>query len=186
MAELFVHITVSLDGFIEDSEGDIEWMVTDTSLDALATDTLSSIDGMIFGRKSHALLASFWPGAAEQPDASEHLVEQARLMNALPKYVLTHGAETTGWANSIAISAEDVPRLKRDARRPLAAFAGARAVQSLLERGDVDELRIIRYPILIGSGTPLFADQGRRDLTLLGTESFASGAVLERYRFRRP
>ena len=59
MAAIFLQISVSLDGYIEDANGDIEWMTSDTSLDALATATLRSIDGMIFGRKAHQLLAEF-------------------------------------------------------------------------------------------------------------------------------
>ena len=79
---------------------------------------------------------------------------------------------------------DDVPRLKREARRPIALFAGAEAAQALLERGFVDEVRLIRYPVLLGGGTPLFADDGtRHDLRLIGSEEFASGATLQRYRF---
>jgi dihydrofolate reductase len=182
---MFLQISVSLDGYIEDPNGDIEWMTSDTSLDAFATVTLESIDGMIFGRKAHQLLAEFWPTAGNAKDASPDLNEQARLMNRLPKYVLTTGKERTGWANSHAIRADDVSRLKREAKRPIALFAGAAAAQSLLTRGYVDELRLIPYPILLGGGTPLFAHDGvRRRLELTGSESFTSGATLQRYRFR--
>ncbi len=108
MAEMFLQISVSLDGYIEDRKGDIEWMTSDTSLDTLATATLRSIDGMIFGRKAHVLL----------------------------------------------------------------------------ERGFVEEVRLIQYPVLLGGGTPLFADDGtRRDLKLIGSQRFESGATLQRYRF---
>jgi dihydrofolate reductase len=181
---MFLQISVSLDGYIEDSNGDIEWMTSDTSLDAFATATLRSIDGMIFGRKAHGLLAAFWPTAGETKDASPDLIEQARLMNRLPKYVLTTGEERTGWANSHAIRADDVPRLKREAKRPIALFAGASAAQSLLSRDFVNEVRLIQYPVLLGGGTPLFADDGvRRQLKLIGSEAFRSGATLQRYRF---
>jgi dihydrofolate reductase len=184
VAEMFLQISVSLDGYIEDRNGDIEWMTSDTSLDAFATATLESIDGMVFGRKAHQLLAEFWPTAGDARDASPDLIEQARLMNRLPKYVLTTGKERTGWANSHAIRPDDVPRIKREAKRPIALFAGASAAQSLLERGTVDELRLIQYPILLGGGTPLFGDDGvRRQLKLTGSESFSSGATLQRYRF---
>jgi dihydrofolate reductase len=74
MAELFLQISVSLDGFIEDRSGDLSWFTEDTSLDELATETLESIDGMIFGRKAHAALAAFWPTAAESPGASTQLI----------------------------------------------------------------------------------------------------------------
>ena len=183
MSELFLQIAVSLDGCIEDANGDIDWMVFDASVDPYATQTLESIDGMIFGRKAHALLATFWPGAAETEGATAQLLAQTRLMNALPKYVLTHGEETSGWANSRAIGVEDVPRLKREAARPIAVFAGAGAAQSLLAADEIDEIRLIRYPVLLGGGTPLFDQGGRRQqLELVESRSFPSGATLQRFR----
>jgi dihydrofolate reductase len=185
MSQLFLQISVSLDGYIEDATGNIDWMVFDASVDPFATQTLESIDGMIFGRKAHGLLAAFWPGAAESEGATAELIRQTRLMNALPKYVLTHGEETTGWANSHAIRSEDVPRLKREAARPLAVFAGAGAAQSLLARGDIDEIRLLQYPVLLGGGTSLFARDGRRqELELIESRAFESGATLQRYRWR--
>src|SRR5688572_27715389 len=59
MSDLILQIAVSLDGFIEDQRGSIDFMEGDTSLDAVHTATLRSIDGMIFGRKAHALLADY-------------------------------------------------------------------------------------------------------------------------------
>jgi dihydrofolate reductase len=186
MAPLLLQISVSLDSCIEDHHHDIEWMVNDTSLDALATTTLKSIDGMIFGRKAHALLAKFWPTAGDTPGASADLIEQSRLMRDLPKYVLTHGEESTGWTNSFAISVDDVPRLKREAPRQLAVFAGASAAQALLARDLVDDIRLIVYPVLLGGGTRLFADRGvRRNFELVSIEAFASGATLQRFVPRR-
>jgi dihydrofolate reductase len=182
MADLFVQIAVSIDGYIEDANKNIDWMEFDTSYDPVITATLQSIDGMIFGRVAHVLLHRFWPGAASIEGASPDLIEQARLMNLLPKYVLTHGAETTGWTNSHPIRIEDLPRLKSEARRPLALFAGAMAAQAAITRGVVDEIRLFQQPVVLGGGTLLFARDGqRRDLALLESRSFASGAVLNRY-----
>jgi dihydrofolate reductase len=80
-------------------------------------------------------------------------------------------------------TAGDVPRLKREATRAIALFAGARAAQALLERAVVDEIRLIQYPILLDRGTPLFAESDtRRSLRLIASERFESGATLNRYR----
>jgi dihydrofolate reductase len=180
MAQLFLQIATSLDGYIEDANHDIGWMVEDPSIDPFMTDVLRGIDGMIFGKTAHKLLAEFWPTAGEQQGASGELKAQAELMNRLPKYVLTHGAEETGWKNSHAIRAEDVPNLKREAKRPIALYAGAGAAQALMDQ--LDEMRLIRYPVLLGAGTPLFAeDRKRRDWRLVEDRVFDSGAVLQRY-----
>lgn len=181
MAELFLQIAVSLDGYIEDAERSIDWMVVDEAIDPFMTEVLSSVDGMILGKTAHALLAQFWPDAAATPGASHELIAQAALMNELPKYVLTHGEEETGWANSHAIRVEDVSRLKREAKRPIALYAGAGAAQALIDQ--IDEMRLIQYPVLLGGGTPLFAEDGaRRTWRLIETRAFDSGAVLLRYR----
>ena len=66
------------------------------------------------------------------------------IRNWLLTHVLTHGREQTGWATSHAITADDVPRLKAEAKRPIALFAGAAAAQALLDRGFVDEIRLIQ------------------------------------------
>jgi dihydrofolate reductase len=181
MTRFFVQISVSADGFIEDANGGLDWFTGDKAVEDYATDTLRTIGGMVFGRTAHALLADFWKNAPAD-DPSPDLPEQARLMNGLPKYVLTHGALATDWENSHRVGLEDLPRITRDARRPIALFAGAAAVRAALGTGLVDELRLIRYPVLLGSGKPLFDGSGqRRRLVLAEERQFTSGAVVSRY-----
>jgi dihydrofolate reductase len=180
MADLFLQIATSLDGYIEDANKDIGWMVEDPSIDPFMTEVLASVDGMIFGKTAFTLLTQFWPTAGKAEGASDELKKQAELMNRLPKYVLTHGKEESGWNNSHAIRAEDVGQLKRDAKRPIALYAGAGAAQALMDQ--LDEIRLIQYPVILGAGTPLFAENAkRRPLRLLETRAFPSGAILVRY-----
>lgn len=183
MAWLFAQISVSLDGFIEDREKNIDWMTEDTAVDALHTRTLDEIDGMIFGRRAHAAIAGFWiDAAAGRMAMSPDLAKQTERMTALPKYVLTHGDDAGDWEHSHPVALDSLARLKAEAARPVAVFAGAGAIQSVLAAGLIDELRLIRYPVVLGGGTPLFADDGkRRRLVPVGREDFASGAILERF-----
>lgn len=182
MSELFVQMSISLDGFIEDSNGGLDWFAGDPTFDRILTRTVQSIAGMIFGRKAYEMGAEYWPNAGESEDIDATTAEQVRQMNALPKYVLTHREVGSGWANSHPIRAEDIARLKREAARPIALFAGAAAAQTAIARGVVDELRLIQFPVLLGSGTPLFAADGQRhDLELVASEAFASGATLRTY-----
>ena len=126
MAGLFVQISVSADGFIEDADGKLDWFTEDKTAEDYATDTLRSIGGMVFGRTAHALLAEFWKNAPSD-DPSPDLPEQARLMNGLPKYVLTHGTLEVDWQHSHRVTLHDLHRIKREASRPIALFAGASA-----------------------------------------------------------
>lgn len=81
----------------------------------------------------------------------------------------------------IAVSL-DVASIKAEAEKPIAVFAGAAAIQSLLTGGLVDEVRLIRYPVVLGGSTPLFPKDGvRRGYTPIETRRFRSGATLERY-----
>jgi dihydrofolate reductase len=119
-------------------------------------------------------------GGAETADPE--LADQIEFMNALPKYVLTHGEADTSWANSRAIDVDSIAELKADAKRPLALFGGARAAQAALARDQVDELRLVQFPVLLGGGTPLFAaDRRRRALTPVETQPFGNGPTLTRY-----
>lgn len=181
MGRLFAQMSVSLDGFIEDRDGEMDWFAGDEVFDEILTSTVQGIDGIVFGRKAHALGAAYWPTAAATAETAD-VSEQIALMNSLPKYVLSRSEEETGWANSRVIGTDDVPRLKSETKRPLALFAGARAVQLLLDAGHVDELRLIRYPIVLGGGTPLFAVDGRRrEMTMIETRAFVNGPTLTYY-----
>ena len=183
MAELFIQIAVSLDGYIEGPDRDLSWFTGDDSFDQVATDTLNSIEGMIIGRRTYNMFVEFWPNAGEAPDASAATVIQAERMNALPKYVLTHHNDLKRWPGARPIALEQIAALKIQAARPLALWAGAQAAQAVMECGLAEELRLITYPVVLGSGTPLFPASGRRRvLQTLESRRFNSGAVLTRYR----
>ncbi|MGH6617764.1 dihydrofolate reductase family protein [Sphingomonas sp.] len=183
-ATLFAMISVSLDGFIEDEAKAIDWMTEDRSIDALHTQNLREIEAMVFGRTAHAAIAGYWQQAeAGSMAMTPDLVAQTERMTSLPKYVLTHGPEQTGWANSHAVDIDRIKQIKAQSVQPVAVFAGAGAIQSVLTAGLIDELRLIVYPVSIGGGTPLFPrDRAHRQFELTRVEQFESGAILQCYR----
>jgi hypothetical protein len=66
MAVPFVQISISVDGFIEDADGGLEWFTEDKAVESFATETLRAIDGMVFGKTAHGLLAEFWKNAGDR------------------------------------------------------------------------------------------------------------------------
>jgi len=177
---LFVHINMSLDGYINDDAGAIDWHFADDEFQRYIDATLKSIGGMVFGRVAFEQLAAYWPNAGAEASRV-----QVRKMHELPKYVLSRNLKGTEWHNSHVLGddpAAAIAALKQEDGRDLALFAGASAVTSAVGLGVVDELRIIVNPALLGEGTRLFGGQyPASELRLTDTHQFASGALLLSY-----
>jgi dihydrofolate reductase len=187
MRKLFLQINMSLDGFIEDPSGEIDWHFADDEFEEFINETLRSIGAMVFGRVAYEKLAQYWPTAASNPEASERHIEAARLMNELPKYVVSHHLERTEWENSHIVSgdvAAEIGELKRQPGKDIALFAGAGVGTSFARLGLIDEYRIILNPVLLEAGTPLFnGGYEKTNLRLRETRPFGSGALVLTYGF---
>jgi dihydrofolate reductase len=182
--KLFLQINMTVDGYVEDANGEIDWHFTDAEFDTFILDTLRSIDGMVFGRVAFEKLAAYWPTAA-QAAQSETQRETAILMNELPKYVVSQTLTGSDWNNSHVLPGDvraEIQELKAGPGKDLALFAGAAAATSLVRLGLVDELRLIIDPLLQGGGTRLFDGEGEPTrLELTSTRPFASGALVLTY-----
>ena len=178
MRKLFLQINVSVDGFIEDAAGEIDWHFADAEFAEFIDTTLLSIDAMIFGRVAFEKLARYWP-AASPPEASE---VQVRLMHDLPKYVVSDRLGRTDWSNSHIVGgdvAAAITALKQQPGGDIALFAGAVVATSFVQLGLIDEYRLIVNPVLLGAGTRLFdGEYEKSELRLIETRRFASGAVV--------
>lgn len=186
MRKVFLHMNVSLDGLIEDDDHDIDWHFVDDEFEEYINNVLRSIDGMIFGRVAHRVLSEYWPTAASNPEASDRHLEAVRMMNSLPKYVISDGDYETRWQNSHVIRgdvASEIRRLKNKPEKDIALFAGAGVAQSFIRMGLIDEYRIVVNPVLLGGGTPLFkGGREKINLRLLNTKTFGSGVLVLTYK----
>jgi dihydrofolate reductase len=177
MATTFLHINVSVDGFICDPSGQTDWRFADEEVQGYIDEVLESIDGMVFGRRAFDELAAYWPTAGDEVSAT-----QRRLMHELPKYVLTHQGGLKNWHNSYSLGSDPAAVRNIQCERGLAVFAGADAAQAFLAAGALDELRLIINPALLGGGIRLFSAQGApADLRLRDTRTVGSGAAILTY-----
>ena len=195
MRKLFLHIMVSLDGYIEGPNRELDWHFSDDEFEEYINDVLRSIDGMFFGRVAYELLAGYWPGAETNPteaanksDPRRH-VEAARMMNTLPKYAVSNTLRGTAWNNSHIVSgdiAAEINKLKAQPGKDLALFAGASLATSARRLGLIDEYRLVINPVLLGGGKRLFDEPADRlSLRLVETRPFKSGAMTLTYRPER-
>jgi dihydrofolate reductase len=183
-ATLIAQIAVSLDGYIEDENHELDFEFVDAEYDEFILQTLSSLDAMVFGRKAYEPLSQYWPTAAEQPDASPVDREQARFMHELPKYVVSTTLQRSDWHRTeILHDASELGVIKERHDGLIAIFAGGGIISSAAELGLIDEYRLTISPVRLGSGTPLFRpSQQRVRLSLTDSRVFGSGAVLLTYR----
>ncbi len=164
---------VSLDGYIEGPNGELDWHVVDEDFNRYVTDMLGSIDAILLGRVTYQFFAQYWPSATNP---------EARMMNELPKIVFSRTLEKVEWQNSRLVKehvAQEISRLKRQPGKDLAIFGSAGLASSLIGLGLVDEYRHFVNPLVLGGGTPLLKDiRGRTAMRLSANKTLSSGVVM--------
>jgi dihydrofolate reductase len=177
MRKIIVSNNVTLDGFFEGPNHEIDWFMFDKEAFDYSVALLNSVDTILFGRTTYQMMAAYWPTAA--PDAV------AEKMNSLPKIVFSGTLQAVAWNNTRLIKgdvAEEVARLKQQPVGDMVVLGSAKLASSLLQSGLVDEYRVRVVPVLIGNGKPLFPGITERlKLKLLGTKSLRSGVVILSY-----
>jgi dihydrofolate reductase len=153
---LYVSMITSLDGYIEGPNRELDWFLEGKQFDLYADEMTDSVGVAVYGRTSYELMVQYWPAAETQPrNAWEGPF--AKKINALPKVVLSTTLQHAAWANTrIVRDVEAIAAMKREAGKPIVAWAGARLVDSLLKARLVDEIRVAVQPVVLGKGTPLF------------------------------
>jgi dihydrofolate reductase len=111
-------------------------------------------------------------------------MEQFERYNSLPKYVVSSTLQDSDWENTHVLrSLADVAALKErtdEGDGPIYVHASARLSQGLLAAGLVDRLHLMLFPVVMGSGKRLFAQDGPRvDLTLVEHQTFANGVSVQ-------
>lgn len=185
MRKLFLQIMVSLDGYIEGPNGELDWHRADEEFEEYVNQTLRSIDGMLLGKKIYDVFFNYWPDVFKEFEGSENPpphFETACLLQELPKYVVSTTLEKPGWNNSHLIKdniRNEIKKLKEQPGRDIALFGGAGLAASLMEMNLIDEYRLIVNPVILGGGTPLFREgQKKNEMTLTDTKRFKSGAIM--------
>lgn len=173
---------VSLDGYVEGPNGELDWHNVDEEFNDYAIGLLNSVDTLLFGRKTYELMAAYWP----TPLAAEDDPVVAGLMNNLKKVVCSNTIREVNWQNSELLNgdaAEHIAQLKQQPGKDIAIFASCGLMQSLMPSKLVDEYRIITNPTLLGRGKPLLEGLSER-LSLQYDKAwvFNSGNVLNYYK----
>ncbi len=160
MGRIVVTEFISLDGVIEDPGGAEDYKYGGWSFeisrgdegDQFKVDETNNSAALLLGRKTYEGFADAWPSREG---------EFADKFNSMPKYVVSSTLKDPEWTNSTVLSgdlATEVSRLKEELDGDIVVHGSAQLAQALVEQGLVDELRLMVFPVVLGSGKRLFGE----------------------------
>src|SRR5438876_1281731 len=158
MGRIVVTEFVSLDGVVEDPGGSEDFKYGGWSFefnrgeegDRFKLDEALDAEALLLGRVTYEGFAAAWPSRDD---------EFADKFNSMPKYVVSSTLADPEWNNSTVVKgdvAKEVAKLRQERDGDIVVHGSARLVQTLLEHALVDELRLMVFPVVLGTGKPLF------------------------------
>ncbi|SNY85658.1 Dihydrofolate reductase [Nocardia amikacinitolerans] len=180
MRKLIYGIGMSLDGYINDRDGSIDWTNPDDELHQFHNDRYRQIEISLHGRRLYELMAEYWPHVPEDAPPIER--EFARLWTEKPKVVVSRTLTEVHW-NSTLISENVVEEVRglKEGGDGVIEVGGATLAASLMPHGLIDEYQVFVSPMVLGGGTPMFPSLDKRiPLRLAETRQFDT-AVMLRY-----
>jgi dihydrofolate reductase len=175
-------IGISLDGFIEGPERQIDWHRIDAELHQYLNDDLRSMAGFVEGRVTYELMAAYWPTADADPDASPQIVDFAQIWRGMPKVVLSRTMTETDDPRATIRREIDPDEIRALTEQGDIVIGGADVITAFRELDLVDDYRVYVHPVLIGRGKRLFPDtDAAADLRLVDTRIFGNGVVRLHY-----
>lgn len=181
MREIVTTHFVSLDGVAEAPGGEPGFRHTGWTLDVPADSTQYDVKGleqesagaMLMGGRSYEAFSEAWP-----------TIDFFARWNSLPKYVVSSTVTDPQWHDTTVISFDEVARLKEGDGGPIYVQGSMALTQSLLQAGLVDEVRLMVFPVVLGSGRGPFPTdaEDKVKLTLVDTRTFTNGVQYQVFR----
>ena len=181
MGRIVVTEFVSLDGVVEAPGGGEGFKHGGWSFeisrgdegDKFKLDETLSSEALLLGRVTYEGFAAAWPSREG---------EFADKFNTMPKYVVSSTLDKPDWNNTTVLKgdvAEEVEKLKQDQDGDVVVHGSPRLVQSLLEHDLVDELRLMVFPVVLGSGKRLFGETtDKKPLRLVDSKVVGDGVTI--------
>jgi dihydrofolate reductase len=188
MRKLKIIEHISLDGVIQSSGEDdfpyTDWTVpyrTPAGRDALLAEHGETFD-LLLGRRTYDMWSTFWPTAPSSPFADR--------LNAATKYVVTNRPDSLEWGLAEPVGpdlVEGVGRIKSQDGPDIVLSGSSTLTSTLLENGLADEVLLIVYPALLGTGKRFFANgTPAQRFELVNSRPMPTGVMLNKYKVLGP
>ena len=184
MGRIVVTEFISLDGVIEAPGGGEDYKYGGWTFEIdrgdegnrFKLDETMSSAALLLGRRTYEGFAAAWP---------ERDGEFADKFNTMPKYVVSSTLRDPEWTNSTVLSGDvvdEITKLKQEQDGDIVVHGSAQLVQSLIENDLVDELRLMVFPVVLGTGKRLFGETtGKKRLRLSSSTVVGDGVAIQVY-----
>lgn len=173
MAILTYNMHVSLDGYIEDPAGSLDFSMPDEESHRFSNRQTEATSTFLFGRRLYEAMEDFWTDP-ERADGDPVEAEFAELYKATPRVIFSDTLTSVADGCRLVRSADavaEVERLKRETEGTL-AVGGAALAASLID--SIDQFELIVVPTILGGGKPYFPADHHLDLVLEEQKHFPS------------
>lgn len=173
MKKIILNLAVTLDGFIEGPNGEVDWCIVDDEMDF--DGFLENLDTIFYGRVSYDLWGHYIPPAT----AGEPEQKLWQGVHSKKKIVFSSQKRASDPAHFISTGiAREVTAIKNQGGKDIWLYGGAKLIKTFIDLNLVDVYKISVHPVALGSGKPLFEQlKNRIELKLTGTRTFKSGVV---------
>jgi dihydrofolate reductase len=182
MGKLIYVTNLTLDGYIEDENGDFNLIAPNDDVFAAATDAIRAAGTLLYGRRLYEAMA-VWETEPALAAQSEAYGEFATAWQAATKIVYSTTLETVPTADTRVereFDPEAVRRIKAETAEDL-TVGGADLAEQAFRAGLVDECLLFVMPVIVGGGKPGLPSETRASLDLLDARRFDNGVMLLRY-----
>ncbi len=185
MAKLIYVANVSLDGYIEDAQGSLDWTEPSDEVFTFITDLVRPVGTYLYGRRMYETMA-VWETQPALAAQSELMADFANVWQGADKIVYSTTQDVVATANT-ALERRFDPDAVRDLKTSAASdltIGGPTVAAHAFNAGLVDECQLFIHPVLVGAGKPAFPTDARIHLELLEERRFGNGVVNLRYRIQ--
>jgi dihydrofolate reductase len=191
MRKVISAMQMSLDGFIEGPDGELDWIENWED----SYDLMEQVDTCVLGGGMYPGYEQYWTSILADPKsvlpftgkvATQGEIDYAHFADRTPHVVLSTTLQQVQWkAARIERDLDALLRLKQQPGRDIYVVGGAALVGSLINAGWVNELRLTVHPVVLGQGKALFKTVGQRQrLALVEARPLEAGLVSLVYTLR--
>ena len=182
MRKIVYSQNVSLDGFIEDRDGKINWTNPGEELHRHFNEVEKGADLHLYGRKMHEIMSA-WINIKADDNALDYMKEYAELWAKVSKVVFSKTIREPLYEAELRreVDSEEIMNWKLQEGKNI-SVGGADLAHTFLEKNLVDEIRLYIYPIILGGGKPMFSELKQKiNVNFSLFEKFSNGVILLKY-----